>query len=134
MQSGPHTGLEVVALQGLPIDVLLLTRESERELFDLAERELFDLAGNAMTSTVVRAALLSILAVSHSILIRLKDLSYEAFSLSSSHSKKKRDSEHGNLRHIEVGESFAVSMHFIDVFSYERKRWSSRGTMVKARK
>lgn len=45
--------------------MLLLTRESQRELIDLA--------GNAMTSTVVGAALLSALAVSHTILTRTKE-------------------------------------------------------------
>ena len=60
----PITGLEAIALQGLPIDVLLLTRESQRELIDLG--------GNAMTSTVVGAALLSAFAVSHSIITRSK--------------------------------------------------------------
>ena len=58
----PITGLEAIALQGLPIDTLLLTRESQKELIDLG--------GNAMTSTVVGAALLSALAVSHTILTR----------------------------------------------------------------
>lgn len=85
MRGGPVTGLEAVALQGLPIDVLLLTRESERELFDLA--------GNAMTSTVVGAALLSVLAVSHSILSRPKDSNYGALNLSSSQTKEMRDTE-----------------------------------------
>lgn len=40
-----------MSLQGLPIDQLLLTRESQRELLDLA--------GNAMSSTVVGAAILA---------------------------------------------------------------------------
>ena len=61
----PITGIEAIALQGLPIDILLLTRESQKELFDLA--------GNAMTSTVVGAAILSALAVAHSIITRPKE-------------------------------------------------------------
>ena len=50
-RGGPITGLEAMSLQGLPIDQLLLTRESQRELLDLA--------GNAMSSTVVGAAILA---------------------------------------------------------------------------
>ena len=46
-----------MALQGLPIDNLLLTRETTNQLQDLA--------GNAMTSTVVGAAILSALIVGH---------------------------------------------------------------------
>lgn len=54
-RGGPITGLEAMSLQGLPIDRLLLTRESQRELLDLA--------GNAMSSTVVGAAILASLIV-----------------------------------------------------------------------
>lgn len=50
-RGGPITGLEAMSLQGLPIDQLLLTRESQKELLDLA--------GNAMSSTVVGAAILA---------------------------------------------------------------------------
>ncbi|CAD6583745.1 MAG: hypothetical protein ASARMPRED_001491 [Alectoria sarmentosa] len=50
-----YSGREVIALQGLPVDELLLTRESQRELFDLA--------GTTMTSTVVGEALLSAMTV-----------------------------------------------------------------------
>ena len=65
MRGGPVVGLEAVALQGLPIDNLLLTRESQKELYDLA--------GNAMTSTVVGAAILSGLVAGHSVLNRPHD-------------------------------------------------------------
>ena len=53
----PIIGLEALALQGLPIDQLLLTRESQKQLQELA--------GNAMTSTVVGAAILSALIVGY---------------------------------------------------------------------
>ena len=59
-RGGPLTGREALALQGLPIDRLLLTRESHRELEDLA--------GNAMSSTVVGAAILSALISGYKIL------------------------------------------------------------------
>ncbi|KAL6234151.1 hypothetical protein BDW75DRAFT_213122 [Aspergillus navahoensis] len=59
-RGGPLCGLESLALQGLPLDRLLLTQESQRELQDLA--------GNAMSSTVVGAAILSALIAGHKVL------------------------------------------------------------------
>ncbi|KAL4987101.1 hypothetical protein BDW68DRAFT_178160 [Aspergillus falconensis] len=59
-RGGPLCGLETLALQGLPLDRLLLTQESQRELQDLA--------GNAMSSTVVGAAILSALIAGHKVL------------------------------------------------------------------
>ncbi|KAL3480708.1 hypothetical protein BJX99DRAFT_266140 [Aspergillus californicus] len=59
-RGGPLCGLESLALQGLPLDRLQLTQESQRELQDLA--------GNAMSSTVVGAAILSALIVGHKVL------------------------------------------------------------------
>ena len=47
-------GLEALSMQGLPIDDLLLTRETEDQLADLA--------GNAMSTTVVGASILAALA------------------------------------------------------------------------
>ena len=52
---GALRGLEALSLQGIPVDDLLLTRESEDQLADLA--------GNAMTTTVVGACILSALTV-----------------------------------------------------------------------
>ncbi|GAA5937049.1 uncharacterized protein JCM15063_000140 [Sporobolomyces koalae] len=54
-RGGPLVGLEALALQGLPIDELLLTRENSDQLADLA--------GNAMTSTVVGSAIMQALIV-----------------------------------------------------------------------
>lgn len=54
-RGGPLLGLEALSMQGLPIDELLLTRESEDNLRDLA--------GNAMSSTVVGASMISALIV-----------------------------------------------------------------------
>ncbi|KAL2834190.1 hypothetical protein BDW59DRAFT_178723 [Aspergillus cavernicola] len=59
-RGGPLCGLESLALQGLPLDRLLLTQESQRELQDLA--------GNAMSSTIVGAAILSALIVGYKVL------------------------------------------------------------------
>ena len=50
-------GLEALSMQGLPIEKLLLTRENQKQLQDLA--------GNAMTSTVVGAAIIGALSVGY---------------------------------------------------------------------
>lgn len=56
-QGRPLTGKEALRLQGIPVNKLILTHETQRELFDLA--------GNAMTTTVVGAVLLAALIVGH---------------------------------------------------------------------
>lgn len=61
-RGGPLCGREALALQGLPLDRLLLTRERERDLQDLA--------GNAMSSTVVGPAILSALITGHKVFDR----------------------------------------------------------------
>lgn len=53
-------GVEALAMQGLPVDKLLLTRESQDELADLA--------GNAMSSTVVGSCILAALVVGKDLL------------------------------------------------------------------
>lgn len=58
-------GLEALSMQGLPIDELLLTRETEDNLRDLA--------GNAMSSTVVGTCMISALIVGASRLKRGSD-------------------------------------------------------------
>jgi len=52
-RGGPLVGEEVLLLQGIPADDLLLTKETEKNLKDLA--------GNAMSTTVVGACMLSAL-------------------------------------------------------------------------
>jgi hypothetical protein len=52
-RGGPMVGLEALSMQGLPVEKLLLTRESEDQLADLA--------GNAMSTTVVGACILAAL-------------------------------------------------------------------------
>ncbi|MCJ1285663.1 hypothetical protein MMC26_005004 [Xylographa opegraphella] len=56
-RGGPIVGAEALALQGISVDKLHLTSETSAQLLDLA--------GNAMTSTVVGAAILSALIVAH---------------------------------------------------------------------
>lgn len=53
-------GVEALAMQGLPVDKLLLTRESQDDLADLA--------GNAMSSTVVGSCILAALVVGKDLL------------------------------------------------------------------
>lgn len=59
-RGGPLSGLEALSLQGLPLDRIILTSESQRDLQDLA--------GNAMTSTVVCAAMLTTLILGYGLL------------------------------------------------------------------
>ena len=53
-------GVEALSMQGLPVDKLLLTRESQDELADLA--------GNAMSSTVVGSCILAALVIGKDLL------------------------------------------------------------------
>ncbi|RDX49190.1 hypothetical protein OH76DRAFT_561350 [Lentinus brumalis] len=59
-RGGPMVGLEALSMQGLPVNELLLTRETEDQLADLA--------GNAMSTTVVGACILSALVVGKKLL------------------------------------------------------------------
>ena len=59
-RGGPMVGLEALSMQGLPVDKLLLTRESEDQLADLA--------GNAMSTTVVGASILAALVAGKQLL------------------------------------------------------------------
>ncbi|KAI5307449.1 hypothetical protein KEM55_008253, partial [Ascosphaera atra] len=56
-RGGPLLGIESLALQGIPVDKLLISSESQRDLQDLA--------GNAMSSTVVASAMSCILILCH---------------------------------------------------------------------
>ena len=60
-RGGPLIGHEVLALQGIPVDDLLLTRESTDQMADLA--------GNAMTSTIVGTCLLAALLLGRDYLV-----------------------------------------------------------------
>ena len=101
----PITGLEAIALQGLPIDTLLLTRESQKELIDLG--------GNAMTSTAVGAAILSGLIVSHSILTRPMVSTAQQVSSSGPVSTGMRFSELGEKQALRFDHSNELSLEGI---------------------
>ncbi|KAF3392836.1 hypothetical protein F1880_008744 [Penicillium rolfsii] len=59
-RGGPLSGLEALSLQGLPLDRIILTSESQRDLQDLA--------GNAMTSTAVCATMIAALILGYGLL------------------------------------------------------------------
>ncbi|KII87340.1 hypothetical protein PLICRDRAFT_125381 [Plicaturopsis crispa FD-325 SS-3] len=59
-RGGPLVGIEALSMQGLPVDALLLTRETEDQLADLA--------GNAMSTTVVGACILAALVAGKSLI------------------------------------------------------------------
>ncbi|KAK7207152.1 hypothetical protein BZA70DRAFT_270604 [Myxozyma melibiosi] len=61
-RGGPMIGLEALSMQGLPIDELYLTRETEDNLFDLA--------GNAMTTIVVGTCILTALTLGSKLLVK----------------------------------------------------------------
>ena len=63
-RGGPLVGIEALSLQGIPVDDLLLTRETENQMSDLA--------GNAMTTTVVGACMLAAMTLMTSTLAETK--------------------------------------------------------------
>ncbi|KIY49972.1 hypothetical protein FISHEDRAFT_40207 [Fistulina hepatica ATCC 64428] len=70
-RGGPLVGIEALSMQGLPVDKLLLTRETEDQLADLA--------GNAMSTTVVGTCILAALVSGKKLLKSGSDKeSYEA--------------------------------------------------------
>lgn len=64
-RGGPMVGLEALSMQGLPVDKLLLTRETEDQLADLA--------GNAMSTTVVGTCMIAALIIGRKLLKDGKD-------------------------------------------------------------
>ena len=73
-RGGPVTGLELLMLQAIPVDSISLSRETDRELQDLA--------GNAMTSTVVGAAVLCALKVGVDLLQAVREDKPDASKMS----------------------------------------------------
>ena len=65
-RGGPVIGLEALSLQGIPVDDLILTRESEDNMKDLA--------GNAMACTVVGSC------IAHSLVLAMKHNVFELTS------------------------------------------------------
>lgn len=86
-------GLEALSLQGLPVDELLLTRETEDQLADLA--------GNAMSSTVVGTVILCALIVGMS---ELKPGQADAMDLDDSHQYPSPSSKITGIDLLEKGE------------------------------
>ncbi|KAJ5788714.1 hypothetical protein N7457_003704 [Penicillium paradoxum] len=69
-RGGPVSGTEALSLQGLPLDRMLLTRETQADLMDMA--------GNAMSSTVVCAFMLAGLIAVHPILDDMEESSTQS--------------------------------------------------------
>ncbi|KAH7106183.1 hypothetical protein BKA62DRAFT_689117 [Auriculariales sp. MPI-PUGE-AT-0066] len=65
-RGGPITGLEALSLQGIPINEILFTRETEDQLADLA--------GNAMSTTVVGSVIIAALILSRDLVAARKDV------------------------------------------------------------
>ena len=124
-RGGQLVGLEALAMQGLPIDRLYLTRETQRNLQDLA--------GNAMSSTVVGAALLSALISSYQYILAHEppsiDMSGESedcneeqaiesrkaqAASSKEHRNLEGDMEHLSRRSIDFGPSQKVSVSVLE--------------------
>ncbi|KAL2374928.1 hypothetical protein RJ035_003387 [Blastomyces gilchristii] len=103
-RGGPLLGIEALALQGIPIDRLLLSNDSQRDLNDLA--------GNAMSSTVVGAAIMSALIIGHQAL--------PSGTTFQSNSKKEKcctthmdDNLTIEVAPIQLGDEIALSTHEI---------------------
>ena len=62
-RGGPVIGIEALSLQGIPVDDLILTRESDENMKDLA--------GNAMACTVVGSC------IAHSLVLAMKHYVFE---------------------------------------------------------
>jgi len=69
-RGGPVVGLEALSLQGIPVDDLLLTKETQDQMADLA--------GNAMTTTVVGTCMVAALVLTQDHLLRCKRASRSA--------------------------------------------------------
>jgi len=65
-RGGPITGLEALSLQGIPVDTILFTRETEDQLADLA--------GNAMSTTVVGSAIIAALVLGKDLIAKRNDV------------------------------------------------------------
>lgn len=70
---GPMVGLEALPMQGLPVDELLLTQETEDQLADLA--------GSAMSTTVVGTCIIAALIVGKKLLKESRHMSSIALPL-----------------------------------------------------
>lgn len=99
-RGGPMVGVEALSMQGLPVDELLLTRETEDQLADLA--------GNAMSTTVVGACIMAALIVGQKFLKGGEDMTpYEELKAHKIESIDEPDSASENEDEMDVDESTA---------------------------
>ena len=93
-RGGPLVGIEALSLQGIPVDDLLLTRESENQMSDLA--------GNAMTTTVVGACMLAAMTLMTDTLTEKKHkTARRALQLEDS-STSTQTAQHGSLTVVQA--------------------------------
>ena len=94
-RGGPLVGIEALSLQGIPVDDLLLTRESENQMSDLA--------GNAMTTTVVGACMLAAMTLMTDTLAEKKPrTARRALQLDGEDSSKSAQSAQGSLTVVQA--------------------------------
>ncbi|KAF8574267.1 hypothetical protein K439DRAFT_1665489 [Ramaria rubella] len=109
-RGGPMIGLEALSLQGLPVDELLLTRETEDQLADLA--------GNAMSTTVVGACIMAALVIGKKLLKSgpLDDVSTDAMEVDASSTTSKSlimGEEHLDLKRLDLATTTEHSLAFL---------------------
>ena len=93
-RGGPLVGIEALMLQGIPVDRLHLTRETNAQLIHLA--------GNAMTSTVIGVAILSALIAARPAFTLLPKKHGDS-ALTSVPSIQEQDEHHLNHTTLEFG-------------------------------
>ncbi|KAL8969644.1 MAG: hypothetical protein Q9183_001904 [Haloplaca sp. 2 TL-2023] len=106
-RGGPVTGWEAMRMQGLPADKLLLGR--------MTESQIKDMAGNAMTTPVIGAAILALLATCGDVLASQRS---QRSQRRSRPTKEVVDDRAGQNQAMDG--SFLGSEETLDVTSYER--------------
>lgn len=116
-RGGPMTGYEALGMQGLPVDRLLLTRESEDNCMDLA--------GNAMSTTVVGSCIMSALVLATEQLKKHYDLSDDGWSEQSALSHSQISQFVGEHR-LSTGEQDLAKVNKVSISELIRHAQQSR--------
>lgn len=104
-RGGQIQGRELLSMQGLPLDRLSLTRESQSQMQDLA--------GNAMSTTVVGPAIIAALIVCHSVL-KVQN---------SEQNMNTDDSIEENMPAVSLMSSYLNSMRTVDSWDKTNVKW-----------
>lgn len=107
-RGGPLIGREALSLQGIPLSGLLLTKESEDQLADLA--------GNAMSTTVVASAMLAALILTVPRIEKSLDSTDVKMEEVSQVKPEDRVTGHEDLssRPLDLSKTCAIMPHFFD--------------------